>query len=903
MRDALPIVGCLIIAGWLSSVAIAQDRDEADPARSNLLRLVKRFDFNERPRGNFEDTPMHWRRFSGAGLPAYAFGRFDETVGHDAPPAFHLGLRGGNVGYEYAQVDLLVQPQAEYVVAGYIRTKSLTHARAFLVAYFADRDGNAILESQRVSALVWSDGQAPEWTRVEIAMPGDIDGAYTLRLQTWVLQTHVWRPPQAEGADPIVRQDVRGEAWFDDISVFHLPRARMRLSNAGGIVAPGAREHVLIELGQASGPALRATLRILDERNALVEERELLLAANDKRESHSALRLADDTSNLPEARGAGRRWRHAQSASLPNLPPGCYTAQVQVTIASELLLNRELRFCVLPELPLTATLAPSIGVNLGAFPGGRSQGPRELLAALRVGTLKVGVPIGSDQTPDERAEYFAELHDLLSELIERGIEPVGVLRAAPQPVGRSSIRQLIASQERLRSVFSPLLGHFGGILASWQLGEARDELWAEERWDPLAIDGLGAYLTRYVTAPELVVPQFADAYSPLAGRTSSVLVRHDAPTRELAAHVADAAASGQAWLDLEAHEDEALDPQAREADFARRFILLRALNPQRLFVPAPFDTSQQAGALVWQPSERFVVLRTLITFLGNRQPVGVISHEPHVTGIAFRDEQTSVVAIWSWREQPGHEVELYFGPGAAAVDLWGRPLKIKQVGSRIRLPLSASPILIYDVDTPLALLQSSFNIAPTHLEGQQPEPRPVLTFRNHYDHALSGSLKIRGPESWRVKPDTLPFHLRPGERLEKALDIRIPPRQLTAKNALDVQIALDTAQPTDMEFVVPMSIGLRDIQVSATARWSGNVLLVEQTLRNVSTEQVSFTAFCEVPNHPRAEAEFLEVAGGEAMTRTYAFQNARELRGELAHVGVVELRGKRRLEQLVQIPE
>ena len=31
--------------------------------QADLHRLVKVFDFNERPLGNYEDTPMYWTRF------------------------------------------------------------------------------------------------------------------------------------------------------------------------------------------------------------------------------------------------------------------------------------------------------------------------------------------------------------------------------------------------------------------------------------------------------------------------------------------------------------------------------------------------------------------------------------------------------------------------------------------------------------------------------------------------------------------------------------------------------------------------------------------------------------------------------------------------------------------------
>src|SRR5262245_13354819 len=48
-------------------------------------RVVKHFDFNETPLGNYESTPMQWRAHVGLGFPQYLEGRFDPSLGHDNP--------------------------------------------------------------------------------------------------------------------------------------------------------------------------------------------------------------------------------------------------------------------------------------------------------------------------------------------------------------------------------------------------------------------------------------------------------------------------------------------------------------------------------------------------------------------------------------------------------------------------------------------------------------------------------------------------------------------------------------------------------------------------------------------------------------------------------------------------
>jgi len=218
----------LVIASALSVCLIGESLVRADePQRgpnsdtqpTDFYKLVKHFDFDEQPLGNYEETPMHWIRLAGPGLPTYARGRFDHEVGHEAPPSFQLRLIGGNVGYEYQQRDLTVIPGSDYRVDAYVQTEGLRQARAFLEVYLVDRYGETIPRSNRVSELIRSDpSEATAWQLLRVDVPGDYPTAYALRPRLWILQSYVWCSPSELEVDPIVRRDIHARAWFDDIS-------------------------------------------------------------------------------------------------------------------------------------------------------------------------------------------------------------------------------------------------------------------------------------------------------------------------------------------------------------------------------------------------------------------------------------------------------------------------------------------------------------------------------------------------------------------------------------------------------------------------------------------------------------------------------------------------------------
>ncbi|MFO0837134.1 MAG: hypothetical protein U1D55_01300 [Phycisphaerae bacterium] len=883
-----------------AATAAADEPARRDGEGSNLFRLVKRFDFDERSLGNFETTPMRWERFVGPGFPAYALGRFDEQVGHDKPPSFRLGLRGGNVGYEYAHPDMLVLPNAEYVVVGYVRTEYMPEARAFVSACFADRDGRELPGSHRVSQLVGSTSGAAEWTRVEVTMPDDIAGAYSLRIQVWVLQSQIWHPREMQSPDPIVQQDIHGQAWFDDITVYHMPRARLRLSNAAGLVYPDQNESLLIDLGRTSSRALRAELRITREDGSIAHQTSVELADARPSDRADAPRLASDVPAVAD------RWRNSLQVPLPTLPPGLYTARLNVVIGSERLLDRARRFAVLPELPWSGTPTDALGLNLGEWRDGDVAGARELLETLYVGSAKVGIPLGSAQTPDERTTYLAQLNMLLRELTEARVEPVGVILPPRDGGGGTSntIRSLLDASAQIRELFAPVLGQLGGILPLWQLGEAATELKGDETWDSAAIDRLAAYLTRFVTMPELVVPLNASSPVPIHGRRSSVRIPGDVPTRSLASNLdfLTKPTVRDIWLDLTPDPDERLSRQMRIADLARRVAIAYAVAPSRLYIPAPFESSLVAGSWAWEPDEEFIPLRTLLTVLSRSRPRGVVTHDVNTTAILFAADDTEFAVIWSRLDDAAASIDLYLGERTEAIDLWGRPVALQRDGARVHIPLGPTPIILYGIDSGLALTHASFQVTPTHIERGDADQRPAIFFRNEFDHVLSGAMSIRGPGAWRISPEFVEFDLGPGETLQRPVDIDLPARQIATDQRLSVELALDTERPTTLKYDVPLSVGLRDVAVDAVATWVGDALHVEQTLRNASDGRVSFSGFCDAPGRPRLETEFLNVAPGESLMRTYVIPRARELVGVSLHVGVDEIHGRRRLDQLVEVP-
>ncbi|MBU0618489.1 MAG: hypothetical protein KKI02_12295, partial [Planctomycetes bacterium] len=277
---------------------------------------------------------------------------------------------------------------------------------------------------------------------------------------------------------------------------------------------------------------------------------------------------------------------------------------------------------------------------------------------------------------------------------------------------------------------------------------------------------------------------------------------------------------------------------------------------------------------------------------------------PHTLAIVFQGPDSSCLVIWSWREDPPADpVELYLGPDAHAVTIWGQrhPLEVEK--GRARIPVGPTPLIVDSVDTPLALLQASYDVRPTYVQLHRPEPRPVVTFRNTFDSPLSGEIRLTPPDDWQVKPVQRSFVLSPGETFTEPLTLTPPPRQTARTHDLGVLLILHTPQAAELHLPALLTVGLRDINLDATACWSGDDLILRQSLRNLSDETVSFNAYCDPPGRARQERFFRNVAPGESAVQTYVLPEARYLAGRRIPLGIDEIEGPRNLNQFAEVPQ
>lgn len=875
-----------ILAAQVTEPAQAQlGRNTADQilaaaAEAPRATQLKLFDFDERSQGNYEDTPMRWTQLGGLGLPGHCRGRFDDEVGHSAPPSFRLDVHGvgANIAYEYAHHDLIIEPQADYLISGFVRCRGLFHARALVAAYVVDRFGERLSDSERVSELVADTETPDEWQRVEIPVSADSRGAFAIRIQLWVLQSAGWKRFDRHSPDAIRREDVQATAWFDDLRVIRVPRARLMPPDPSAMVAAHTAARLRFEVNGVGERSFEARFTVLDPDGRERTRHGVIIAGNDQK---------------------------PVSVPFPAQPPGRYRAVAEVFVGEERVLRREIVIAVIPELPRRNTLGAAISADLGLWQAGDLGGLSQLLTELSLREVKVHLPLIENVDALESVRQIRAWGRLLRTLAELRIDTVGVLRPPLRLDAPATLHEYIRREPRWRDALSPLLAQIGGQVHRWQLGVEADEV-LTTAWEPARVAAIRDQLRRYVAVPDLLVP--ASALDPPVeglGAIRSALVPDAVPSPALARQLEFllAPASQRDWLRVSPPADRGLRRLDRIAEYARRLTIARATDAARVCIPAPFSYESSGGAPAWTPAEEFVPLRTLMHFLNSGRPAGVMRLGDGIAVLfAGSDEDTTGFGV-AWGRHGAVAVEAYLGGQVRQLDLWGSVRSIPQADGLARVELGPMPVILDGVDVPLALLQSSFALSPNYVESHERHTQPTLSFTNHFEERVDGVLTVRGPSDWSLTPRSVEFSLAPGEPLQRALDLVIPPRQPAVTQPLDVTIELREPRSVTLRFAPELTIGLRDIIVELHTSWDGDTLVLDQSLRNASPAPVSFGAFCDVPRRARQESQFLDVPPGETRVRRYTFSDARAIRGQRIRAGVHEIRGDRGLEQLVDVPE
>lgn len=849
-------------------------------------RLVKRFDFNEQPLGNYETMPMHWRQIVAPGHPRYLEPAFDMSVGHTAPPSFRLALAGGSLACDYLAREISVHPDCSYLVTAWIKPAGLANARAYIRAYYLDHAFQTIADSETRSMDVRGPGSNEPWTSVRLQLPAGYEQA------RWIgLSVHVEQPEPAPAGPndlrPIRRDDVHGVAWFDDISVLRAPTVSLRLTDSGNVFQHDEQPYCDALVADLDGRGLETSLELLD--------------ADGNTIARHAVRVST-VGGIP------------QRIPLGDLPPGFYRVRLTVDAAAHELIVHEQAFVRLAAaLPRVARSTGGFGVSLLPASLGHATSCGRLVSLLSPEAVKV--PFWhADMTDTQIVSGDGDADQLVRALQSQSVRVIGVLANPP----RSLVEQfghpehtvldvLAAPVERWRPYLAFLLARYGDRVHAWQIAEDRCRIEPDSGLVQGALSRVREKARSLVGDPVLAIPVDIRREPGLPSNTADVLSVHVAPEISASrlpqqlAPFTDRRAAGL-WATIQPLPAERIGSRGRLAEFARRIILARQGGVDTVFVPQPWSVNGEPGVLM--PDENYIVLHTIGAMLSGLAPAGEIWLDHGVSGRLFAEpgEDRGVLVTWTDSDAGGpRPVVTNAIASAVQYDIYGRRLRINESPQGRSIDVDVVPTFLSPAPIRRMQTLASFSMNLPELEvGVQPRYRK-LRLRNHESFRLTGSLALTLPDGWRLSPAKPAIDLAPGQSTEIDLAITLPQNQSIGDFTLVGRLwGSDDSVPV-MTMRAPVRVSCPGLDVNVMTRLDGERLHIVQRITNHTGRSLDLRSMVLYPDHRADERLVRQLAAGSTVVREYAIEDAGRLRGHPIRVTAEEPDGGLKCHRIVMV--
>lgn len=872
MRPAVTLLVVLLF--FAARVASAAD----------LNRTLKKFDFEERQSGNSEDVPMDWIKIEGPGLPHYVNGQLADDQSVSGKYSFRFDLNGGSLIYRYPAGKIRVHGGSFYRVNAMVRTGPLTNARARMTAYFADVDGHPIKNSITHSDPFVSEGDA--WSPLSIQLKAPAD-ATSIVIELGLVQASIWQASTL-GRSALFEQDIRGQAWFDDVQIDEVPKLTIACDRPGNLFQRSDQVALHVNVED----------RLTDD---LVGR--LTVTGGDGK-------LAFQRSGAMGLQPAGVGQVPAATILIPPLPAGWYHASLSLTSRDLAVGETSLDFVQLPDDIAQLPPDPRFGViATDLSPAAWAQLPAILA---NVGAQRVKLSVWGNGG-DVEAMPGGEFSKLLENLREAGIAPTACLSVPPPKVaeligGADWAKLPAARPETWQPALSLLVARYAGYLDRWQIGS--DEQAQQFVGIPAmraAYDSVFDRFAGLVHSPDVAMPW--PAWFELPAKrpaTIALAVSPDVLPSQIPLYVDDLVKQKQPlsltlWPLPKAKYGR--DPARR--DLVQRVAYSMAAGANRIDLPLPFSVREIDGQTVSMPDESLLTLRTILRTLGNAKSRGQVPIDPDVDAFLFDRNGEGVLLLWNKSASgPDKTIPVVLGNQPRVVDLAGNVspiLQPKDADGTTDISVGPTPMFLIGIDAKLAMLRTSFSFDNPLIESAFQAHVRRLRFTNSYAVPITGHLRLTGPAGWSVVPQMPQFSLAPGETYDAPVNIEFPYSSFAGQKNIVCSIDMQADSQVNFKVPVPLRLGLGDVGLETIARREGDDVIVQQMITNYSAKPIDYTAFVVVPGQARQERLVTALKAGATIIKKYRFAAVDFTRFEKIRSGVHETDGMRVLNDEVEV--
>ena len=898
---------------------------------TDVTRVLKTIDFEERGLGNAEELPMHWTKVSGPGLPHYVNGQLATDRAHGGKYSFRLDLNGGGLIYRYDVGQIKVRQGAHYRVEASVQTTVLPHARARLTAYLVDIDGRPIASSLKHSELYAARAPEEGWQKLSIELSASDPAAAYMVLEAGLLQprnleedkatrragdkanidhrtsniehrtSNTEHRPENLNAEPRTlnpsvtlspdhpvtqsrfEQDIHGSAWFDDINISQVPKVHLSTDRPGNIFRRGDTLKLQVLVNDRFTDDLSAQLVVRDAAGKTVHQRS------------GALDMT-----TAQTLGPGRK---RLTVLLPELKPGWYEAALVMHSQGQFVGEQALQLVLLADdqLGRPDSRFGIIATDLPLEGWGELPGVLPFLAAERV-KLAVWSKGGDIEQADS-----GMFDQLLEKLQELGIHPTACLVDLPPELsaslgGGSWLELLKAPREAWQPQLAELVARHAMHLDRWQLGADGSDAFVTRPQMRQVYAAVYGEFAKLVQGPDLAMPW--PAWYELEGKMPATVALSVPPSvlpHQLPLYMQDLKkqAGSNLSISLELLDRRQYGREVQIRDLVQRITYALAADAQRIDIPLPLEIERDGEELVKRPGELLPVLHTLITTLSGTTFKGKVPIADGVEAFLFDKQGKGILVMWDRGNSPSvKQLPLNLGDNAARVDLWGNVTALlrsngdKEAG-QVQLDLGPMPILLVDIDGQLAQLRASVGFDRPLLESSFKPHTRRLHFTNPYKQAISGAVKLKAPAGWTLSPPTIAFTLNPGETFDREITIEFPYNSFAGPKTIQAEFLVQAEKNSMFSVPIVLKLGLSDVGMQSLALRDGHDVIVHQIISNYGDKPIDYTAFAIFPGQARQERLVTNLGPGQTTVKRYRFINITITPGTKVRAGVKENDGTR----------
>ena len=851
---------------------------------AEVSRTLKKFDFEERSEGNVEDVPMDWVKIEGPGLPHYVNGQLSDDQSVSGRSSFRFDLDGGSLIYRYPAGRIKVHGGSFYRAAAMVRTGPLTNARARLTIYFADIDGHPLKGSIRHSQPFAS--EAGEWSPLSMQVQAP-PMASSIVIELGLVQASIWQASTL-GKSALFEQDIRGQAWFDDVEIDQVPKLQLDTNRPGNC------------FGRSDTIALHATVtdRVTDD---LVGRLAITNAAG---------QLTFQRSGAMGVQATGEGEQQSATITTPPLPAGWYHATLSLTSRSLSVAEASIDVVQLPDDLDSIPPDPRFGmIATDLSPAAWGQLPAILtnLGAQRVKLSVWGNGTDVETLPDGQ---FAKLLERLHEL---GIAPTACLTAPPPKIadliGAADWAKLPAAKtDAWQPPLSLMVARYAGYLDRWQVGS--DEQAQQFVTVPAmrgAYDSIYGRFADLVQSPDVAMPW--PAWFELPARrpaTIALAVSPDVLPSQIPLYIDELVKAKQPLsLTLWPLSKAKYGRDAALRDTVQRVAYALQSGATRIDLPLPFSVDESDGHAVSRPGENLLVLRTILRTLSGATYKGIVPIDPDVEAFLFDRSGEGILLLWHKSAGNAQKtIPVVLGNEPRVVDLAGNVspvLRPKDADGTTDIQVASRPMFLIGIDSKLAMLRTSFSFDNPLLESSFQAHVRRLRFTNPYAVAVTGHIRLTGPAGWSVVPQMPGFSLAPGESYDGPVNIEFPYNTFAGLKTITASVEMQAEAPVNFKVPVALRLGLGDVGLETLALKDSADVIVQQMITNYSAKPIDYTAFVVMPGQARQERLVMKLKAGSTVIKKYRFMNVDFTKVSKIRSGVHETDGMRVLNDEVEV--